>query len=272
MDKLQQYYESLPLCTGNTPGNVMLSVYNDIDNLDSLTRWFDLPDDEAYNKVPNLTFQRTGLPDAFAGYPCIAVLFFENRAGDDPFFREHRATFRQMYLDGYAQGEAEGRQFLDRMAAYGTQSIADRRAGLLKMFGKCRAKYRNTAIFDASLLLKMGHYAGYMFTIADALVAMALLIKPGNKAGRKKASISEIIAGDSAAVISRVRAAINAASGDKAQAVVDEIRQMQRDGLIIDGSLDKKVKSLYDFLKAAINNMPAYSNVIDRFLLKDQKG
>lgn len=60
--------------------------------------------------------------------------------------------------------------------------------------------------------------------------------------------------------------------GDKAQAVVDEIRQMQRDGLIIDGSLDKKVKSLYDFLKAAINNMPAYSNVIDRFLLKDQKG
>ena len=108
--------------------------------------------------------------------------------------------------------------------------------------------------------------------VADALVAMALLIKPGNKAGRKKASISEIIAGDSAAVISRVRAAINAASGDKAQAVVDEIRQMQRDGLIIDGSLDKKVKSLYDFLKAAINNMPAYSNVIDRFLLKDQKG
>ena len=128
------------------------------------------------------------------------------------------------------------------------------------------------AIFDSSLLLNMGHYAGYMFTIADALVAMALLIKPGNKAGRKKASISEIIAGDSAAVISRVRAAINAASGDKAQAVVDEIRQMQRDGLIIDGSLDKKVKSLYDFLKAAINNMPAYSNVIDRFLLKDQKG
>ena len=51
MDKLQQYYESLPLCTGNTPGNVMFSVYNDIDNLDSLTRWFDLPDDEAYNKV-----------------------------------------------------------------------------------------------------------------------------------------------------------------------------------------------------------------------------
>ena len=38
MDKLQQYYESLPLCTGNTPGNVMFSVYNDIDNLDSLTR------------------------------------------------------------------------------------------------------------------------------------------------------------------------------------------------------------------------------------------
>ena len=36
MDKLQQYYESLPLCTGNTPGNVMFSVYNDIDNLDSL--------------------------------------------------------------------------------------------------------------------------------------------------------------------------------------------------------------------------------------------
>ena len=27
MDKLQQYYESLPLCTGNTPGNVMFSVY-----------------------------------------------------------------------------------------------------------------------------------------------------------------------------------------------------------------------------------------------------
>lgn len=103
MDKLQQYYESLPLCTGNTPGNVMFSVYNDIDNLDSLTRWFDLPDDEAYNKVPNLTFQRTGLPDAFAGYPCIAVLFFENRAGDDPFFREHRATFRQMYLGEFYQ-------------------------------------------------------------------------------------------------------------------------------------------------------------------------
>lgn len=60
---------------GQSPGNVMFSVYNDIDNLDSLTRWFDLPDDEAYNKVPNLTFQRTGLPDAFAGYPCIAVLF-----------------------------------------------------------------------------------------------------------------------------------------------------------------------------------------------------
>ena len=99
MDKLQQYYESLPLCTGNTPGNVMFSVYNDINNLGSLTRWFDLPDDEAYNKVPNLTFQRTGLPDAFAGYPCIAVLFFGNRAGDDPFIREHWATFRRMYLD-----------------------------------------------------------------------------------------------------------------------------------------------------------------------------
>lgn len=169
-----------------------------------------------------------------------------------------------MYLDGYAQGEAEGRQFLDRMAAYGTQTIADRRAGLLKIFGKCRAKYRNTAIFDASLLLKMGHYAGYMFTIADALVAMALLIKPGNKAGRKKASISEIITGDSAAVISRVRAAINAASGDKAQAVVDEIRQMQRDGLIIDGSLDKKVKSLYDFLKADMVDMPAYQHVVEK--------
>lgn len=28
----------------------MFSVYNDIDNLDSLTRWFDLPDDEAYKK------------------------------------------------------------------------------------------------------------------------------------------------------------------------------------------------------------------------------
>ena len=55
MDKLQQYYESLPLCTGNTPGNVMFSVYNDIDNLDSLTRWFDLPDDEAYNKVPKIS-------------------------------------------------------------------------------------------------------------------------------------------------------------------------------------------------------------------------
>ena len=59
MDKLQQYYESLPLCTGNTPGNVMFSVYNDIDNLDSLTRWFDLPDDEAYNKVPNIPKDRT---------------------------------------------------------------------------------------------------------------------------------------------------------------------------------------------------------------------
>ena len=79
MDKLQQYYESLPLCTGNTPGNVMFSVYNDIDNLDSLTRWFDLPDDEAYNKVPNLTFQRTGLPDAFAGYPCIATAMHKGR-------------------------------------------------------------------------------------------------------------------------------------------------------------------------------------------------
>ncbi len=260
---VQQYYESLPICSGNTPGNVMFSVYNDIDNLGSLTRWFDLPDDEAYKKAPNLKFQRTGYPDAFAGYPCIAVLFFGNRAGDDPFIREHRATFRRMYLDGYAQGEAEGMQFLDRMAAYGTQSIADRRAGLLKMFGECRAKYRNTAIFDASLLPKMGHYAGYMFTIADALVEMALLIKPGNKAGRKKADISKIITGDRAVVIDRVRAAIYAATGDKAQAVADEVGQMQRDGLIIDGSLDKKVKSLYDFLKAAIDNMPAYRNVVD---------
>ena len=263
MDKLQQYYESLPLCTGNTPGNVMFSVYNDIDNLGSLTRWFDLPDDEACNEVPNLTFQRTGLPDAFAGYPCIAVLFFGNRAGDDPFIREHRPTFRQMYLDGYAQGEAEGRQFLDRMAAYGTQSIADRRAGLLKIFGKCRAKYRNTAIFDASLLLKMGHYAGYMFTIAAALVAMALLIKPGKKAGRKKADISEIITGDYAVVINRVRDAINAAVGDKAEAVADEIRLIQRDGLIIGGSLDKKVKALYDFLKSNIADMPAYQHVVN---------
>lgn len=168
-----------------------------------------------------------------------------------------------MYLDGYAQGEAEGRQFLNRMAAYGTQSIADRRAGLLKMFGKCRAKYRNTAIFNASLLREIGHYAGYMFTIADALVDMALLIKPGNKAGRKKADISKIITGDRAVVIDRVRAAIYVATGDKAQAVADEVKQMQRDGLIIGGSLDKKVKSLYDFLKAAIDNMPAYRNVVD---------
>ena len=103
-----------------------------------------------------------------------------------------------------------------------------------------------------------------MFTLADALGAIALLIKPGNKAGRKKASISEIIAGDSAAVISRVRAAINAASGDKAQAVVDEIRQMQRDGLIIGGSLDKKVKALYDFLKADMVDMPAYQHVVEK--------
>lgn len=75
MDKLQQYYESLPLCTGNTPGNVMFSVYNDIDNLDSLTRWFDLPDDEAYNKVPNLTFQRTGLPTHSRGIRVLPSCF-----------------------------------------------------------------------------------------------------------------------------------------------------------------------------------------------------
>ena len=33
MDKLQQYYESLPLCTGNTPGNVMFSVYDNDDDV-----------------------------------------------------------------------------------------------------------------------------------------------------------------------------------------------------------------------------------------------
>lgn len=64
-------------------------------------------------------------------------------------------------------------------------------------------------------------------------------------------------------MIDRVRDAINVAAGDKAEAVADEIRQMQRDGLIIGGSLDKKVKALYDSLKADIANMPAYQHVVD---------
>lgn len=57
---VQQYYESLPICSGDTPENVLFSFYNDIDNLGTLTRWFDLPDDEAYKKAPNLN---SGAPD-----------------------------------------------------------------------------------------------------------------------------------------------------------------------------------------------------------------
>ena len=65
-------------------------------------------------------------------------------------------------------------------------------------------------------------------------------------------------------MIDRVRAAIYAATGDKAQAVADEVGQMQRDGLIIGGSLDKKVKALYDFLKADMVDMPAYQHVVEK--------
>lgn len=249
-----------PIDSNTKPGEIVFNFWDDIDNLGSLTQWFDLPDDNAYKKVPNLGFKRTGALNAYAGYPCIAVLFFSNRAMEDPFLREHR----QMYLDGYAQGEADCRQFFNRMAAYGAQSIADRRTGLLKTFGEYRARYSRRSGFTAEPHLReMGHDAGYMFAIARALVDMDKLIKPGGKARRKKADISQIITGDRAAVIDRVRDAINVAAGDKAEAVADEIRQMQRDGLIIGGSLDKKVKALYDSLKADIANMPAYQHVVD---------
>lgn len=255
-----------PVDSNTKPGEIVFNFWNDINNLGSLTRWFELSDIDAYKTTPNLKLHRAEAPDAFAGYPCIAVLFFTSRAKEDPFLQEHI----RMYLDGYAKGEADFRQFFDRMAAYGTQPIADRRAGLLKTFGEYRAKYSCRAGFTAQPhLWEMGRDAGYMFAIAQVLADMDELIESSKnvKAGRPRADISQIITGNRATVIARVRGAIDAATGDKAQAVVDEIHQMQRDGLIIGNSLDKKVRALYDFLKANIVNVPAYQHIVERLEL-----
>lgn len=129
--------------------------------------WFELPDDEAYKRDPNLRFDlhRTSDPRlAFPGYIGIAVLFFSDRANNDPFIREHR----QMYLDGYLSGWQDFQSYSERSVRFGLQSIQDRKKAFFDQFVEYRTKHIGKG-FHAPLLRQLGHDAGFMFALAFEL-------------------------------------------------------------------------------------------------------
>lgn len=231
--------------------------------------WFELPDDEAYKKDPNLRFDlhRTSDPRlAFPGYIGIAVLFFSDRANNDPFIREHR----QMYLDGYLSGWQDFQSYSERSVRFGLQSIQDREKAFFGQFVEYRTKHIGKG-FHAPLLRQLGHDAGFMFALAfelreiDATIPAAVQQSDlKKKPGRPRIDISQVIPDrkNYDLVIKRIREAILNSSYDKAKAVADEIKFLQKENIIVK-NLDTRVKCLHDFLAAEIPDLPCYGNVVE---------
>lgn len=148
--------------------NCVFDLREDIRLANCDVRWrFELPNDEAYKKNPNLKFDlhRTGEPMfAFPGCIGVAVLFFSNTAHSDPFLREHR----QMYLDGYLSGWNDFQSYSERSGRFGLQPIQDRKRALFNLFVEYRTKHIGKG-FQATLLRQMGYDAGFMFALAQEL-------------------------------------------------------------------------------------------------------
>ncbi len=240
--------------------------------LDNIRWWFELPNDEAYKKNPNLRFDlhRTGEPMfAFPGCIGVAVLFFSNTAHSDPFLREHR----QMYLDGYLSGWNDFQLYSERSVRFGSQPIQDRKRALFDQFVEYRAKHIGKG-FQATLLRQMGHDAGFMFALAqelrdiDKIMPVSQETKIKKKSGRPKKEISDVIPDSKNynLVIERIREVVANSNYDKALAVADEIRRLQKENIIIE-DLDTSVKCLHDFLAAEITDLPCYRNVVDNIRL-----
>ncbi|WP_308501446.1 hypothetical protein [uncultured Alistipes sp.] len=240
--------------------------------LDNVRWWFELPNDEAYKQNPNLKFDlhRTGEPMfAFPGCIGVAVLFFSNTAHSDPFLREHR----QMYLDGYLSGWNDFQLYSERSVRFGSQPIQDRKRALFDQFVEYRAKHIGKG-FQATLLRQMGYDAGFMFALAqelrdiDKIMPVSQETKIKKKSGRPKKEISDVIPDNKNynLVIERIRAVVANSGYDKALAVADEIKRLQKENIIIK-DLDTSVKCLHDFLAAEIPDLPCYRNVVDNIRL-----
>lgn len=236
--------------------------------LDNIRWWFELPNDEAYKKNPNLRFDlhRTGEPMfAFPGCIGVAVLFFSNTVHSDPFLREHR----QMYLDGYLSGWNDFQLYSERSVRFGSQPIQDRKRALFDQFVEYRAKHIGKG-FQATLLRQMGYDAGFMFALAqelreiDAIIPVSQEAKIKKKSGRPRKEISDVIPDSKNynLVIERIRAVVANSRCDKALAVADEIKQLQNENIIIK-NLDTGVMCLHRFLAAEIPDLPCYRNVVD---------
>lgn len=211
--------------------------------LDNVRWWFELPNDEAYKQNPNLKFDlhRTGEPMfAFPGCIGVAVLFFSNTAHSDPFLREHR----QMYLDGYLSGWNDFQLYSERSVRFGLQPIQDRKRALFDQFVEYRAKHIGKG-FQATLLRQMGYDAGFMFALAqelrdiDKIMPVSQETKIKKKSGRPKKEISDVIPDNKNynLVIERIRAVVANSGYDKALAVADEIKRLQKENIIIRGLL-----------------------------------
>lgn len=233
--------------------------------------WFELPDEEAYKRVPksSINFSRTYNQrlEVYPGWLGVAVALTTDEVRNDPYFRDHI----RMYLDGYHKGWDFFQEFSKKFSRFGLQPIQDRRQALFERFVKCRAKYKGSIFFQASLLTKMGYWAGFMFALAQELIEMDAIIPAAvqqsdlkKKPGRPRIDISQVIPDrkNYDLVIKRIREAILNSSYDKAKAVADEIKFLQKENIIVK-NLDTRVKCLHDFLAAEIPDLPCYGNVVE---------
>ncbi len=144
--------------------------------------WFELPDEEAYKRVPksSINFSRTYNQrlEVYPGWLGVAVALTTDEVRNDPYFRDHI----RMYLDGYHKGWDFFQEFSKKFSRFGLQPIQDRRQALFERFVKCRAKYKGSIFFQASLLTKMGYWAGFMFALAQELIEMDAIIPISQRA------------------------------------------------------------------------------------------
>ncbi len=234
--------------------------------------WFELSDEDAYKSNPNLSIDlhRADNPRfAYPGNIGVAVLFFTDVVDNDLFLQEYKQT----YLDAYISGWNKFQSYSDRSVRFGTQPIQDRKTALFNQFIEYRAKYSGRG-FQASVLRQMGYDAGFMFALAqelreiDATMPAAVQQSKKKKPGRPKANISQIIpdCNNYNLVVKRISEAISDSHSDKAEAVSDEIKRLQKENIIVE-HLDTRVSCLCKFLADKISDFPCYKNVVENIEL-----
>ena len=239
--------------------------------LDNIRWWFELPNDEAYKKNPNLRFDlhRTGEPMfAFPGCIGVAVLFFSNTAHSDPFLREHR----QMYLDGYLSGWNDFQLYSERSVRFGSQPIQDRKRALFDQFVEYRAKHIGKG-FQATLLRQMGHDAGFMFALAQELREIDAIIPVSQEYFQKEPTLelNDFIIKDSEKVLRFIETELKSCRAKQGKLIAAIIIVLRETGYIV--QTEGKLTRIHDaFCKMYPGKIGRLTGIVDYINSHDNPG